>query len=94
MTARMMGKSGITVPGRPGTWTEVDRRSGFRLLESDDDRLSPRIVVNGDLRVVAETYGDLTDVLGSVMGPARAAHGFAVASRKPRNRGFLRRFIR
>ena len=86
-------KGAITVPGYPGTWRVADKRSGFRLLESVEHPGMPNLVVHSDDRVLTETYGTLADVLGSLMGPARAANGFAVANRRHvRNRrGLLRR---
>lgn len=75
-------KGTVTVPGYAGTWRVMDKRSGFRLLESNEFPDGPRLVVNSDDRVMLETYGTLADVLGSLMGPARAANGFAVANRR------------
>ena len=79
-----MNRRGTAVHGMDGTWTEVERRSGFRLMESVEYGDSvQRIVLNQEGEVVARTDGSLSDVLGSLMGPARAAHGFAVANRRP-----------
>lgn len=75
-------RGGITVPGYIGTWKVIDKRSGFRLLENVEYPDSPHLVVNSDDRVMTETYGTLADVLSSLIGPARAANGFAVANRR------------
>ena len=75
-------KGTVTISGYAGTWKVADKRSGFRLLESNEFPDAPHLVVNSDDRVMVETYGTLADVLGSLMGPARAANGFAVANRR------------
>ena len=87
----MNSKAPFTVPGYPGRWTEIDRRSGFRMVVSVEHGSSvPYLVLNQDGRVVLETYDTLADVLNTLIGPARAANGYAVANRKGRV-GFLAR---
>ena len=81
----MNSKAPFTVPGHPGTWAEIDRRSGFRMVVSVEHGNSvPYLVLNQDGRVVLETYDTLADVLNTLIGPARAAYGYAVANRKRR----------